>query len=227
MVIGGATAGAVLAIDWLPPAASEQAERVEPLLWYLVIASAAIFTLVMTVLLYSVWRFRAAPGDESDGPPVHGNTRLEIAWTIVPTLLLTVVAVWAYIVLDRNEALAADRLRVAVTAEQFAWTFTYPEAGIESGDLRIPAGRQIELRMTSADVIHGLYVPEFRVKQDVVPGITTRLIVDPTKVGVYPLICSELCGLGHNTMRTRVIVMPQDEYDRWLSQAKQTVAQAS
>ena len=100
IVVSGLTAVVVLAIDWLPEQAAEQAPRADALLWFLVIASSVIFVLVMTVLLYSIWRFRAKPGDESDGAPIHGHTGLEITWTIIPALLLAVMAVWAIIVLD-------------------------------------------------------------------------------------------------------------------------------
>lgn len=220
VVIGGLTAATMLVFDWIPPQASEQAERVDPLMWFVVISSGVIFTIVMMFLLYSAWRFRAKPGDESDGPPIHGNTRLEIAWTLLPTILLAAMGVWAYIVLTDNEALADDRMFVDVRAEQFAWTFTYPEHGIETGDLVLPVGRQTELTMTAVDVIHDLYVPEFRVKQDVVPGIDTTLIVDPNRVGTYPVICAELCGLGHNVMRTRVRVLSPEDYDRWVQNSR-------
>ncbi len=186
VVIGGITSAVALFIDWIPQQASEQADRVDPLMWFVVWASVVIFTLVATVLVYSAWRFRAAPGDESDGPPVHGNTKLEIVWTVVPTLLLVVMAVWAYLVLSDNEALAQDRLVVDVTAQQFAWDYTYPDGNVGTGDLRVPVGRQVELRMRSKDVIHDFYVVEFRVKQDVVPGITTKVVFNPTRVGHLP-----------------------------------------
>jgi cytochrome c oxidase subunit 2 len=215
VVIGALSAAVILGIDWLPAQAAEQAPRVDDLTWFLVFWSWVIFTIVTSFLVYSIWRFRAKPGDESDGPPNHGNTKLEIVWTVLPVMLLVVIGVWAVIVVDRNEALAADREVIEVKAWQFAWEFTYPEAGVASGDLRLPAGRQVELRMRSTDVIHDLFVPEFRVKEDVVPGITTNLIVDPTKPGTYPLICYELCGAGHSLMRARAIVMPAAEYDAW------------
>lgn len=224
LVIGGATLAVVLLIDWIPERATEQADRVTDLLWFVIWASVVIFVLVVVVLLYSAIRFRVPESDDQDGPPTHGNTKLEIVWTVVPTLLLAVMAVWAYLVLSDNEALANDRLVVDVTAEQFAWSFTYPEGQISSGDLRIPEGRQVELRMRSKDVIHDFYVPEFYVKQDVVPGITTRVIVDPTKTGTFPVICAELCGVGHGTMRTRVIVMEPAAYDSWLANAQKAVA---
>ena len=224
IVIGGLTAATAVLIDWIPIQAAEQAERVDSLMWFVVWASVAIFTLVAVVLVYSAWRFRAAPGDESDGPPVHGNTKLEIVWTLVPTVLLAVMAVWAYLVLSDNEALAQDRLVVDVTAQQFAWDFAYPGGQVGSGDLRVPVGRQVELRMRSRDVIHNFYVVEFRVKQDVVPGITTRVVFDPNRTGTYQVICAELCGVGHAVMRTRVVVMEPDDYEAWLADAETQVA---
>jgi cytochrome c oxidase subunit 2 len=224
LVIGGISVAIALLIDWIPLIASEQGERIEGLLWFVIWASVAIFTLVATVLIYSAFAFRAKPGDESDGPPVHGNTKLEIIWTIVPTLLLAVVAVWAYIVLSDNEALASDRVVVNVTAQQFAWEYQYPDGSVGTGDLHLPVDRQVELRMRARDVIHSFYVKEFHIKQDVVPGITTRLIINPTIEGTYQVICAELCGVGHSVMRSRVIVQSQEEYDAWLASAKQQVA---
>lgn len=226
VIIGGASVATALLIDWIPQQASEQAERVDTLMWFVVWASIVVFTLVATVLVYCAWRFRAAPGDESDGPPVHGNTKLEIVWTIVPALLLAVMAVWAYLVLADNEALASDRLVVNVTAQQFEWSYQYPDGAVGSGDLRLPVDRQVELRMRSEDVIHDFYVKEFRVKEDVVPGITTNLIFDTTRTGTYQVVCAELCGAGHGIMRSRVIVMEQAAFDTWLTQAKQKVAAA-
>lgn len=224
VLIGGATVAVALLIDWLPEGAAEQAGRTDTLMWFLVWCSIVIFTGVVAVLAYSVWRFRAAPGDESDGPPIHGNTKLEIIWTVLPTILLAVVAVWAYIVLTDNERLEDDRIEVEVTAEQFAWSFTYREAGVTTGDLRVPVDRQVRLKMRAKDVIHDFYVVEFRVKQDVVPGITTYLTFNPTKTGTYQVICAELCGVGHGVMRAQVQVMPQDEYDRWLAESSRAVS---
>jgi cytochrome c oxidase subunit 2 len=224
IVIGGISVATALLIDWIPLQASEQAERVDLLMWFVVWASVVIFTLVTTFLLYSAFAFRAKEGDESDGPPVHGNTKLEVIWTIIPAVLLAVMAVWAYLVLADNEALANDRLVVNVTAQQFAWEYQYPDGSVGTGDLRLPVDRQVELRMRSKDVIHDFYVKEFRVKMDVVPGITTRLIINPTREGTFQVICAELCGVGHSVMRSRVIVQSPQEFDQWLAAAQQEVA---
>ena len=225
IVVGAITAATAVLIDWLPESAAEQAPRADTLMWFLMIACGVIFTLVVTVLLYSVWRFRAPPGDDSDGVHIHGHTRLEVTWTILPAILLAVMAVWAIIVLNENENVDADRLTIDVQAQQFAWTFSYPDAPtpVASGDLRVPVGRQVELEMRSLDVIHDFYVPEFRVKEDVVPGITTTLVFNPDRVGTYQVICAELCGVGHSTMRARVHVMPPGAYRRWLAGAGREV----
>jgi cytochrome c oxidase subunit 2 len=224
IIIGGATVAVALAIDWLPVPASDQADNVNTLLWFVVWASIVIFTLVTVVVVYCAWRFRVGPDDDSDGPPIHGNTKLEIVWTIVPAVLLLVMAVWAILVLSDNEARASDRLVVDVTAQQFAWQFVNREAGVASGDMRVPVGRQVELDMRSKDVIHDFYVVEFGVKLDVVPGITTHLIINPNRVGTFPVQCAELCGVGHGVMRARVIVMEPAAYQTWLARARARVA---
>jgi len=227
IVIGGATSAVAVLIDWLPVQASEQADRVDYLMWFVVWSSVAIFTLVATVIVYSALRFRAKPGDESDGPPTHGNTKLEIVWTVAPAFLLAVVAVWAYLVLSDNEALAKDRVVINVTAQQFAWEFYYPGGQVGSGDLHLPLGKQVELKMVSKDVIHDFYVVQFRVKQDVVPGITTTVIVNPDRLGTFQVICAELCGVGHGVMRSRVIVQTPEAYDAWLKDSAAKVQAAA
>ncbi len=223
LVVGAITVGQALLIDWLPERAGEEAARIDALLWFLFWVSAVIFVLVTVVLVYAVWAFRAEPGDETDGPPIHGNTRLEVIWTIIPAVLLAVVVVLAIVVLEENEALAADRVKIDVIGEQFAWRMQYPDVDVESGDLRVPVDRQVELSIRASDVIHSFWVPAMRVKQDAVPGITTDLVFTPDKVGNYEVICAELCGAGHGVMRTRAIVMEPGAYEEWLSAARAKV----
>jgi cytochrome c oxidase subunit II len=140
-------------------------------------------------------------------------------WTAVPTLLVTSIAVVSAIVLAKNDAAGADPLRVEVTAQQFFWSYRYPEFGNKESDiLRLPVNRSVVLRMTALDVIHSFWVPEFRQKQDLVPGIHPTLHITPTKVGTYPVICTELCGLGHALMRSRTIVMTDDAFQKWANQ---------
>src|SRR5206468_2322175 len=149
---------------------------------------------------------------------VHGHTGLEITWTLIPTVLVTSIAIVSAIVLSRNDALGKNVLRVNVTAQQFEWSFSYPDSkNLTSGTLRVPVGRSVQLTFTSKDVIHSFWVPEWGQKQDTVPGIHPTLHVTPDRVGTFPVVCTELCGLGHATMRTQAIVMPAGVFARWIS----------
>jgi cytochrome c oxidase subunit 2 len=228
-VVAGAIAAAVaVALPWLPIPASREAGRIHFVFWFTVVICIVIFALVAAVLLYSVVRFRAAPDDLSDGPPTHGHTGLEIVWTLIPTLLVTSIGVASAIVLSRDDALGKNVLRIDVTAQQFAWSFTYSDAkGATSGVLRLPVGRSVELTLRSKDVIHSFWVPEFSQKQDTVPGIKTTLHITPDRVGTFPVICTELCGLGHALMRTQAVVMPAAAFDRWLKSQQRSAAPPS
>ena len=206
-------------IPWLPDSASEESERIAFVFWFTTIICIAIFGVVAAMTLYSVVRFRAREDDDSDGPPIHGHTGLEIAWTAVPAVLVTAIAIVSAVVLARNGDAGPNPLRVDVLAQQFAWRFTYPDNGkVTSGHLRLPVGRSVELHLQARDVIHSFWVPEFSQKQDTVPGLETTLVITPNKVGTFPVICTELCGLGHAAMRTQAIVMPAAAFDRWIEQ---------
>jgi cytochrome c oxidase subunit II len=222
VIAGGIAAAVALALPWLPKPASKEADRIDPLFWFVIIICIVVFAVVAAVMIYSITHFRAAPDDDSDGPPVHGHTGLEIVWTIIPTLLVTAIGIYSAIVLGRNDALGANVMRVNVTAQQFAWSFSYPEAkGLTSGTLRLPEGRSIQLVLQSKDVIHSFWVPEFSQKEDTVPGIVTTLHFTPNRLGTFPVVCTELCGLGHSVMRTTAIVMTPAAFDKWLhSQTK-------
>jgi cytochrome c oxidase subunit 2 len=216
-VAGGIAAAVALAVKWLPTPASEEADRIGFLFWFVIAICIVIFALVVAVIVYAVIHFRAGPDDDSDGPPIHGHTGLEIWWTLIPTVLVTAIGIISAIVLARNDAAGSSPLRVDVTAQQFAWSFGYPSAkGLTSGTLRLPVGRSVVLHLHSKDVIHSFWVPEFSQKQDTVPGIDTQLHITPNRLGTFDVICTELCGLGHAVMRTTAIVMKPEAFDRWL-----------
>ncbi len=225
-MVAFAIVGAVALVPhWLPPQASEQAHRIDFVFWYVTAICAAIFAIVAAVLIYSLIHFRAPPDDDTDGPPIHGHTGLEIAWTAVPFALVTSMAIISAIVLARDDRLGKDPLNVDVIAQQFAWSFKYPDAhGMTSNVLRLPEGRTVRFNIRALDVIHSFWVPEFGQKQDAVPGIVTHLTVTPNKVGVYPVVCTELCGLGHSTMRSTVIVMSTKSFAKWLESAGAAVS---
>jgi cytochrome c oxidase subunit II len=217
IVAGGIAAAVALAIPWMPISASKEAGRIDFVFWFVVTICIVIFAVVAAAILYSVVRFRAAPDDDSDGPPIHGHTGLEIAWTLIPTVLVTAIGIVSAIVLSRDDAIAKNALRIQVVAQQFTWTFKYPDAnGLTSATLMLPKGREAVLDFQSRDVIHAFFVPEFRENMDVVPGLTTTINVTPTRLGTYPVICNELCGLGHATMRSTAQVMTPTAFDKWI-----------
>jgi cytochrome c oxidase subunit 2 len=214
VIAAGATAVAVV-IPWLPVSASKERDGIDLTYWLATGIAIFIFAIVAAAILYSVWRFRAHPDDDSDGPPIHGHTGLEIFWTAVPLVLVTAIAIVSAIVLHDNGTVKKDALRVNVTAQQFTWTFTYtngPAKGITSPDLYMPIDRQTELTITSVDVLHSFWVPQFGQKQDAVPGRNNPLRITPTRIGTYPVICTELCGLGHALMRRQAIVMSASDF---------------
>jgi cytochrome c oxidase subunit 2 len=219
-VLAGAIASAFALIPgWLPEPASREAGRIDFVFWFVTGICIFIFSIVAAVSVFAVWKFRAKPDDDSDGPPIHGHTGLEIAWTAVPTLLVTAIAIVSAIVLAKNDAQGADPLRVDVIGQQFFWSYRYPEFDNKESDiLRLPVNRSVVLRMSSKDVIHSFWVPEFGQKQDVVPGIHPTLHITPDKVGTYPVICTELCGLGHALMRSRTIVMTGAAFQKWANE---------
>jgi cytochrome c oxidase subunit 2 len=210
-----------LLIDWFPEDGDTAASKIDTVYDVLLICSVPVFVLVMTVAIYSVIRFRAKPGDMGDGPPIHGNTRLEVIWVTIPFLMVTALATYGWIVLDDIEASQPNEMVVGVTGQQFAWSFRYPEADVTSSELVLPEGRPIEFRIHSRDVVHSFWVPEFRLKSDAVPGLTTKIRLTPDEPGRYQVVCAELCGLGHSTMRQLVRVVPPNEFKRWLDRRRE------
>jgi cytochrome c oxidase subunit 2 len=216
-VLAGAVASAVALIpNWLPTSASREAGRIDFVFWFVTGICIFVFSIVAAVIIYAVWKFRAKPDDDSDGPPIHGNTGLEIVWTAIPTMLVTAIAIVSAIVLAKDDAAGANPLRVNVYAQQFFWSYSYPGYdNKKSAVLRLPVDRSVVLDMIAKDVIHSFWVPEFRQKQDLTPGTNPTLHITPNKLGTYPVICTELCGVGHGLMRSRVIVMEPGAFERW------------
>ncbi|HEV2789842.1 MAG TPA: cytochrome c oxidase subunit II [Solirubrobacterales bacterium] len=214
-------------INWDGQQASAEAPKIDNLLTVMIVLSAFVFSLVMVMLFYALWKFKAKPGDESDGEPIHGNTRLEIAWTLIPTIIVLFAGGYSWKVLDDIEDPNDNHLTVTVFSQQFAWSFAYPgqDYAWTEGELHVPVGRQVHFKMHALDVIHSFWVPEWRIKKDNVPGITTTAIVTPDKVGTYQLVCTELCGFGHATMRAKVVVEPPAKYRKWVEELDQKAPQ--
>ena len=212
-----------LLIDWFPTPASTQADPIDTLWDVLLIASVPIFVLVQAVVLYCVWKFRMRPGQElQDGPPIHGNTRLEVIWTLIPAILILGLCTYAYFVLDDIEEAQAQEQRINVVGQQFTWTFEYGagENVVRSNQLYLQENQPVRFFVRSEDVIHDFWVPAFRMKIDAVPGITTDYRVTPNRRGRFPVVCAELCGLGHAYMRQTAHVLSKADYDRKMQELR-------
>ncbi len=211
------------AIHWFPAQASTQAHNTDRFYHVLVIASIPIFVLVVTVVLYSVWQFHMKPGEElKDGPPIHGNTRLEVFWTAIPTVLLLGMVGYSFVVLKENEKKPAREIQIAVVGQQFSWSYEYPPSvtggkPLKTTQLYVPNGESVEFNLKSADVIHAFWIPAFRIQEDVVPGITTHWRATPDRLGTYPVVCNLLCGIGHSLMRSRIHVVSKTAFNAWLA----------
>jgi cytochrome c oxidase subunit II len=211
-----------LRLKRLPTSASVEFNRIQDVYWFATAIAIGIFSLVTAVVIFSVWKWRVPLDDDADGPPIHGNTGLEIAWTAVPAVLVIAIGIVSAVVLAKNgEAGSTPPLNVNVIGQQFAWKFQYPDFGNkQSGELVLPIHKQAKFTMTSVDVIHSFWVPNFGQKMDAVPGIKTTIYVTPTRLGDYQVVCAELCGLGHATMRAKARVVTEAQFNAWVRSKK-------
>jgi cytochrome c oxidase subunit 2 len=219
VVIGVPVTLVAVLFQWLPTSASEEFDRIQDLYWFATVMSIVIFSLVAAVVVYSVWKWRVPDDDDADGPPIHGHTGLEIVWTAVPAILVIVLGIVSAVVLSRNGQATNRPLEVKAIGQQFTWKFEYGDYGdVTTGELVLPVSRETRFTMEAVDVLHSFWVPEFGQKMDAVPGIETTILVTPTRTGEFAVVCAELCGLGHATMRAKARVVTQAEFDKWVKE---------
>ena len=252
-VVAGTILGIVLSylfllIDWFPPKASKEAGPIDSLFWWITYVSFVIFGWVMAGMSYCLWKFRRrGDSDMRDGSHLHGNTALEIFWTTVPLAIVLGLGTWGWIVLNNNEASAANPVKVTAKLYSFNFDYLYSAKGgyvaedgkyvahypdsFDSPVLVVPVNRQLQLRVRTAntqgdgseEVVHGFWVAEWGVKRDATPGIygdgVATIKVIPTKLGSYEVQCTELCGSGHSIMfnPVGVKVVSQADYDTWFA----------
>lgn len=208
-------------INLLPEQASLQGASIDNLFGIHFTAIIVLFSLIVGLMVYSILVFRRKAGDTSDGPHIEGNTKLEVAWTVVPLGAVLALAYVGGITLGDTQALPDQKpLHVRVVGSQWSWRFEYPELGIISTEMVLPVDEQALLELSSTDVIHSFWVPEFRVKQDALPGedFTRELRVTPTEIGEFKVRCAELCGRLHHAMEAPVKVIAQQDFDAWVKE---------
>lgn len=235
ILVGAAAARAAELPKWLqlPEGVSSYSGRIDGLFYLILWITGIVFVIVEGLLLFFLFRYRHREGRRATY--THGNNRVEVVWTIVPALICVILALlsrrtWA----DIKQSMPKDALAIEVTGEQFSWTIRYPgpDGRIGTPDdivalnqLHFPVGRPVVATLRSKDVIHSFFLPEFRVKQDAVPGMSTRIWFDGLRTGHWEIACAELCGLGHYRMKGFVTVETPEEFQKWL--ADQTAQQAS
>ncbi|HEX9244202.1 MAG TPA: cytochrome c oxidase subunit II [Anaeromyxobacter sp.] len=214
--------GALLAAGYLPERASSIAAGVDHVFGFLFWLSAFFLALILGLTALFVVRYRERPDRPAPEPCPDHDDRLELLWIAVPlvlVLILFVASTRVYLAMTSLEPGAAP-LRVDVTARKWSWWFDHP-GGKGSKELHLVAGRPVELVLASTDVIHSLYVPEFRLKQDAVPGRFTRMVFTPTVAGTFQVLCAEYCGTNHSAMSAPVIVHPdQAAFDAWAAEGQ-------
>lgn len=230
------------AYGWLPVAAAAEAVPVGHLFSFLVTLGTIVFLSVFGVMLYSILFYRVADGDTGDGPAIRGNSKLEIVWTVIPVLLVIWITTYSYNIYQRMNTLGPLPLahlhplespayaeagapvvqpaeQVDVIAKQWAWSFHYPSQNITSTELHLPVNQSVQLMLQSEDVLHGFFVPNFRIKQDIVPNQTIAFKFTPNRVGRYPLYDSQFSGTYFALMNATVSVDSPAQYSQWLAQA--------
>ena len=206
-------------LELLPTQASDQAIIIDNLFdihWFFI---AFFLSLIIVFMLYSLVVFRRKSGELGDGDHFEGNIRLEIIWIIFPLIIVVGMGIVGVDTLEQISRRDPGALEVNVIAEQWGWVFEYPEYELSTTVLALPVDRQVVLKLRSNDVIHSFWVPEFRVKQDVLPGgkeFVRELRITPNLIGEYKLLCAELCGFGHADMRSDVLVLSKPDYLVWI-----------
>ncbi len=219
VIAGFYSAGVIPNFRVFPEVATAEAAKVDRLWYNMFGVSMVVLLLVELLVIFVPIYFRRRKGDEGMGATFSHHTGMELGWTIVPTITVFAIGFASFSLLNEIETAPADSIEINLTAQQFSWTFEYPEFGEAiTSDLYIPVDQAVTLNIQSRDVLHAFWVPEFRIKQDAVPGEINTIYFTPDKVGDWRIVCAELCGTGHGQMglEWRVYVLSAEDYDAWL-----------
>lgn len=200
---------------WLPNTASTIAPGVDKVFYFILYLSTFFFVLIIIALIYFAIKYRKKSGDQRTNP-IKGHLKLEITWAVIPTILLFIIFVWGFLEWMNMNVPPGQSLDVRVIGQKWVWSFEYPKSGIVSPELVVPVDKSIRLTMYSKDVIHSFFVPEFRIKKDVLPNRYSVIWFQATEPGVYQVFCTEYCGAGHSQMLTKVKVVSTQEYQAWV-----------
>jgi cytochrome c oxidase subunit 2 len=206
----------------MPMANSTIAGEVDALFYFILYASIIIFAIVIAVTAYFLVRYRRKGKNELTSGVDH-NLKLEIFWTVVPTILVFIVFYWGFNTFLKMHVAPKDAIEIKTTGQKWFWTFDYPNGAKGVNELIVPLNQPVKLLLSSTDVIHSFFVPEFRVKMDAVPNRYTVAWFEATEVGEYTIFCTEYCGKGHSEMLGKVTVLPNVLYEKWLAESQEDI----
>ncbi|TAL66790.1 MAG: cytochrome c oxidase subunit II [Bacteroidetes bacterium] len=194
--------------------ATKYAESVDSVMLLIVGISVFFLLGVTAAMIYFVIRYNKKRNPKAS--QIEGNTKLEIAWIVIPTALVLVMFYYGYAVFHESRVVPKGAMTVKVIARMWAWEFDYNN-GKKSGELYIPVNRAIKLELNSMDVNHSLYIPAFRIKEDVIYGRENYMVIQPDKIGTYVIACAEYCGLNHSHMYSKLHVLSKKDFEKWIS----------
>lgn len=200
---------------FMPDAASTVAGQVDSLYYFIHWVSVVCFVLIVALLVVFVIKYHRRSEAETT-PNISHNTWLEVTWILIPLLVMLIIFAWGFGTFMDMAVAPGDSMNIYVTAQRWSWSFEYPGGATSTGELVVPLGQPVKLIMTSKDLIHSFYVPQFRVKQDVIPSRYTTTWFQATKLGIFDLYCTEYCGTSHSDMTARVRVVAPEDYQKWL-----------
>lgn len=200
----------------IPGAPSRISGEVDSVFLYILLVGLFFFVVTQGALIYFALRYRKKKGEpERETPYITHNRALETVWIVIPSILVLSIFYYGYTVFMKMQAPMPGAQEIGVVAKQWLWEFTYPDGRKAVNELHVQAGKPVGLSMTSEDVIHSLYLPDFRIKQDILPGRYTKMYLLPDRPGEYQIFCAEYCGQGHSLMLGKLIVMDAHEYAEW------------
>ena len=195
---------------------TDYAARMEQLNEFLIWISAAACVLVTAVFVYFAFRYKRRAADEQGRAKTLHNTPLEILWSFIPFVIFMTAFVWGWIVYDDLQKPPKDSIEIQVYGGGWKWSFVYKSGRKTYNEIYVPQGRPVRLIMTSRDFLHSFFIPAFRIKQDVVPGMYTSLWFKANRKGSFHVFCAELCGKGHSDMLAKIHVLPLEDWEEWL-----------
>ncbi len=206
-------------IEWMTPdVASTIAAKVDAISYFILLVSAFFFFLIFIVMVFFIIKYRRKT-EQDETSPIDHNFKLEVVWTVIPSILLMIMFVWGFQVYLEMAVPPKDSMEIRVTGQKWFWTFDYSNGASSPGELVIPVHTPVKILISSKDVIHSVYIPSFRIKMDALPNRYTVTWFEATKIGEFPLYCTEFCGTEHSGMRAKVRVVSMEDFQIWLDQA--------